>query len=74
MIRYNSELPKQISSRKLSFPEMSSTKTLTQKHCVFVLRGIDTLIKMAVLPLAYVGMYFLHQSKFTMNRPITMNI
>ena len=34
----------------------------------------DTLIKAAVLPLAYAGMYFMYRSKSTMHRAMTTNI
>ena len=39
-----------------------------------LLTGADTSIMVTGLPLTYTGMHFLHQSKFTMQRPITMNI
>ena len=53
---------------------MPSTETLTEKYPVFVLRGADTSIAVAISLFAYAGVFFLHQSKFTMHRPITMNI
>ena len=52
---------------------MHSTKDFDITN-VFVLIGADTSIKVTGLPLTYTGMHFLHQSKFTMRRPITMNI
>ena len=39
-----------------------------------LLTGADTSIMVTGLPFTYTGMHFLHQSKFTMQRPITMNI